>query len=81
MTTEQRQALRGKHRIVVNSCDWCHESWPCDVIKVLDALETALNADSGPACTHSHQTADFDGVPVETPYSSAFCPDCGASLE
>ena len=67
--------------------DWPHP-YPCDVIKILDAWESSIldspqtppEASNTPACRHYDLRVDFDGVPVETPYSSPFCPDCGASL-
>ena len=53
MTPEERQALREKHREIFDDygsiCDYCDKcgcgeyyvEWPCDVIKVLDALDEA----------------------------------------
>ena len=32
-------------------------------------------------CTHALKTVDYDGNPVEKPYTSIFCPECGARIE
>jgi len=32
-------------------------------------------------CAHALKTVDYDGNPVEKPYSSIFCPECGARIE
>ena len=40
MNAEERQALREKHFLYhFNKCGECFLSYPCDAIKVLDALE------------------------------------------
>ena len=42
MTSDERQALREKHKlhkVFTHVCDGCSNHYPCDVIKVLDATE------------------------------------------
>jgi len=47
MNQQERDALRYKHRCLESKvgpwCRSCMNSWPCDVIKVLDAWEAEVH--------------------------------------
>ena len=59
MTPDERQALRAKHHVGQNEaddqCQACFTiPYPCDVIKVLDALATAYD-DGWRACNEQRK--------------------------
>ena len=83
MTPDERQALREKHRSVLSGfCNYCWDSsdnrlqfsrepYPCDVIKVLDAIESQITE-----CEHE-EVADYD---IDDNLISITCPKCGEKL-
>ena len=90
MTPDERQAIREKHFFWKDKeCNWDGEPYPCDVIKVLDALEST-NGLVSPAqtdtCTHygiDSGGADYYGTsnpPQEADWNYAYCPNCGVKL-
>jgi len=105
MTPEERQALRQQHYnfgIIANaingnndSCAKCWETYPCDVIKVLDAtenlkpndLKTKVECDHVIREKHRRVFQNIAGswIPAgidgdETWLEFAYCPKCGEKL-
>lgn len=92
MTPEERQALRARHRPCHHEghaihnlgwCEVCEKPWPCEVMQVLDAwaLEEHYRLIETGLCDHATLAVDFDGVPVQQPHATTYCPDCGKRLE
>ena len=93
MNTEERQALRKKHHLhrvrgFDETCR-CGSSWPCDTIKVLDALESRnglVNPARMDTCTHygiDSGGTDYYGTsnpPQECDWNYRYCPECGEKL-
>ena len=96
MNAEDRQAIRKKHVPCTcgacydegPECVWCAEmDWPCDVIKVLDALEQSQPAEtirSEPPVTECDHLDggeiphDTEGIVVWLYFT--YCPKCGEKL-
>jgi len=83
MNAEERQALREKHFLYhFNKCGECFLSYPCDTIKVLDALEEVLeqvnyHINTEVECEHlwlSRANAKYQWTVF------TFCPKCGEKL-
>ena len=92
MTHAERQALREKHYECVDVgearvyCGNCGQDYPCDVIKVLDALELheAL-VGIKPECDHELYSFVYldtydSGLGEYTPFDCVFCPKCGEKI-
>ena len=87
MTPDERQELRAKHHVGQNEaddqCQGCFTiSYPCDVIRVLDAWEA-----TPPEATSSECDVDHDTVMGcerlgngWTDVDTNFCPKCGVKL-
>ena len=59
MTPDEIQAIREKHFFWKDKeCNWDGEPYPCDVIKVLDALES-INEPVSPAQTDTQEHPDI----------------------
>ena len=103
MTPAERQALREKHTEIifregVSCCSLCHHEWhgfavvvpyPCDVIKVLDATEPAIdNKVSVSGLNDNLLSVDCEHVEHgEVPMykenvwlAFTYCPKCGEKL-
>ena len=95
MNQPERDELRAKHHVGQNEaedqCQACHsaDGYPCDVIKVLDALESRnglVNPAQTDSCTHygiDSGGADYYGTsnpPQEADWNYAYCPRCGVKL-
>ena len=100
VTPEERQALREKHQPTGSGWGDCtcgamceqvgKDEWaPCDVIKVLDALEFTdrlVSPAQTDTCTHYGSDsggADYYGTsnpPQEADWNYAYCPNCGEKL-
>ena len=87
MNQEERNELRKKHSIVQldfgDCCLGCDQPYPCDVIKVLDALESRnglVNPAQTDTCDHTDWTRGSysDGIYVDMGYR--YCPKCGEKL-
>ena len=93
MTPEERQALRQQHYnfgIIANaingnndSCAKCWETYPCDVIKVLDATENLKPNDLKTKVECDHVTGSW--IPTgaaddEMWLEFTYCPKCGEKL-
>jgi len=56
MNQQERDALRYKHRCLESKvgpwCRSCMHGWPCDTIKVLDALEEVTPTDATSSEVH-----------------------------
>jgi len=80
MNAEERQAMREKHFLYdFNKCGECFLSYPCDTIKVLDALEEVLeqvnyDIDTRPKCDHK---TIVNGIEKTWWFS---CPKCNEML-
>jgi len=100
MNQQERDALREKHRCLESKvgpwCRSCMHGWPCDVIKVLDALDEVTPIDATSSEVHhdsevsatrevcDHEKAYFadNGLPRH-PLSALwydYCPSCGEKL-
>jgi hypothetical protein len=68
MNAEERQALREKHTCSdcdYPNCHWCvRMDYPCDVIKVLDALDEILNLSELKTEPEIRASATSDGLLV-----------------
>ena len=95
MNQPERDELRAKHHVGQNEaedqCQACYsaDGYPCDVIKVLDALESRnglVNPAQTDSCTHygiDSGGADYYGTsnpPQEADWNYAYCPRCGVKL-
>ena len=105
MNQRERDALRNEHtkvtgfignKEIVPYCLGCgdyidddRQPYPCDVIKVLDALESRnglVNPAQTDSCTHygiDSGGADYYGTsnpPQEADWNYAYCPRCGVKL-
>ena len=86
MDSQERDALREKHRDWSGHCPACdYQSHPCDVIKVLDAWEAEVHDGSElsttrEVCDHADWTSSVysDGIYVDMGYR--YCPRCGEKL-
>ena len=88
MTSDERQALREKHTYLGDYCGFCVKDggypadYPCDVIKVLDALEEVLeqvnyHINTEVECEHlwlSRANAKYQWTVF------TYCPKCGEKL-
>jgi len=80
MNQQERDALREKHRCLESKvgpwCRSCMHSWPCDVIKVLDAWDAAKTPPEGAnaVCNHTSEHFGFGD------YTFSTCPKCGEKL-
>jgi hypothetical protein len=82
MNQQDRDRLRQRHIEIImdgftgeTGCMFCCESWPCDVIIVLDAWEAKVNK---PLCDHLNEW----GEPyTDSPwFKGQTCPKCGEKL-
>ena len=90
MDSQERDALREKHRDWSGHCPACdYQSHPCDVIKVLDALESRnglVNPARMDTCTHygiDSGGTDYYGTSnpsQEADWNYTYCPKCGEKL-
>ena len=96
MNQRERDELRAKHRVGQNEADdqcqscFSADGYPCDVIKVLDALESRnglVNPARMDTCTHygiDSGGTDYYGTSnpsQESDWNYPFCPKCGEKLE
>lgn len=74
MDSQERDALREKHRDWSGHCPACdYQSHPCDVIKVLDATEPAATE-----CDHIFIANPTS--PLRIAPTFPYCPKCGEKL-
>ena len=90
MTEDERQALREKHQphaTFPSQCDECSNTWPCDVIKVLDATENLkfndlrvkVECDHWVTVKKSGQYGYASSVSLKY-WTHTYCPKCGEKL-
>ena len=87
MTPDERQELRAKHHVGQNEaddqCQGCFTiSYPCDVIRVLDAWEATPPEATSSECDVDHDTVQGSHLEREgwTDVDTNFCPKCGVKL-
>ena len=98
MNQQERDVLRYKHRCLESKvgpwCRSCMHGWPCDVIKVLDALDevTPIDATSSEVhdgsevsatrevCDHADWTSNVYSDDIYADMGYRYCPKCGERL-